>query len=105
MENIIYLIPVFGIIGLIYTAVKSAWVVKQDAGDMKMTTIARYISEGAMAFLKAEYKVLAYFVILASIFLTYIGYSGHNSSPVIVIAFIIGAVFSASAGFIGMRIA
>jgi len=105
MENIIYAIPAFGIIALVYTAVKSAWVSRQDAGEKKMALIARYIAEGAMAFLKAEYKVLTYFVIIASLFLGYLGYVGENSSPVIVIAFIIGAVFSALAGFIGMRIA
>jgi len=105
MENIIYTIPAFGIIALVYTAVKSAWVSRQDAGEEKMATIARYIAEGAMAFLKAEYKVLTYFVIIACLFLGYLGYVGENSSPVIVIAFIIGAVFSALAGFIGMRIA
>ena len=105
MENIIYAIPAFGIIALIYTAVKSAWVSRQDAGEEKMATIARYIAEGAMAFLKAEYKVLTYFVIIACLFLGYLGYVGENSSPVIVVAFIIGAVFSALAGFIGMRIA
>ena len=86
MENIIYAIPAFGIIALIYTAVKSAWVSRQDAGEEKMATIARYIAEGAMAFLKAEYKVLTYFVIIACLFLGYLGYVGENSSPVIVIA-------------------
>ena len=105
MENIIYAIPAFGIIALVYTAIKSAWVSRQDAGEEKMATIARYIAEGAMAFLKAEYKVLTYFVIIACLFLGYLGYVGENSSPVIVVAFIIGAVFSALAGFIGMRIA
>ncbi len=70
-----------------------------------MQTIAGYIAEGAMAFLKAEYKTLTYFVILASLFLGYLGFSSENSHPLIVVAFIIGAVFSALAGFIGMRIA
>ncbi|QMU27577.1 sodium-translocating pyrophosphatase [Adhaeribacter radiodurans] len=105
MENIVYLIPAFGVIALLYTFVKSAWVSRQDAGDAKMTTIAKYIAEGAMAFLQAEYKVLAYFVVIASLFLGYLGTVGENSSPVIVVAFIIGAFFSALAGFIGMRIA
>jgi len=105
MENIIYLIPAFGVIALFYTAIKSAWVSRQDAGDEKMSTIARYIAEGAMAFLKAEYKVLTYFVVIACLFLGYLGTVGENSHPLIVVAFIIGAVFSALAGFIGMRIA
>ena len=105
MENIVYLIPAFGLLALLYTFIKSAWVARQDAGNDRMSTIARYIAEGAMAFLKAEYKVLTYFVIIASLFLGYLGTVGENSSPVIVVAFIIGAVFSALAGFIGMRIA
>ncbi|MDQ4142086.1 MAG: sodium-translocating pyrophosphatase [Bacteroidota bacterium] len=105
MENIVYLIPAFGVIALLYTFVKSAWVSRQDAGDAKMTTIAKYIAEGAMAFLQAEYKVLGYFVIIACLFLGYLGTVGEKSSPVIVVAFIIGAFFSALAGFIGMRIA
>ncbi|WP_181304245.1 sodium-translocating pyrophosphatase [Rufibacter sp. XAAS-G3-1] len=105
MQTILYAIPAFGLVALLYTAIKSAWVTKQDAGDEKMSTIARYIAEGAMAFLKAEYKVLTYFAIIASLFLFYLGYVGENSSPIIVLAFLIGAVFSALAGFIGMRIA
>jgi K(+)-stimulated pyrophosphate-energized sodium pump len=105
MTQIIYLIPIFGVIALLFTAIKSAWVVKQDAGDARMKEISGHIAEGAMAFLKAEYKVLGYFVILACLFLLYIGTSSENSSPVIIISFIIGAFFSALAGFIGMRIA
>ncbi|RDC64100.1 sodium-translocating pyrophosphatase [Adhaeribacter pallidiroseus] len=105
MENIVYLIPAFGVIALLYTFVKSAWVSRQDSGDAKMSTIAKYIAEGAMAFLQAEYKVLTYFVVIACLFLGYLGTVGENSSPVIVVAFIIGAFFSALAGFIGMRIA
>src|SRR5687767_4772337 len=108
MENIIYAIPAFGVVALLYTAVKSAWVTRQDAGSEKMATIARHIAEGAMAFLKAEYKVLTYFAIIACLFLGFLGFLGQahgNSHPLIVVAFLIGAVFSALAGFIGMRIA
>ncbi|GGK57758.1 sodium-translocating pyrophosphatase [Rufibacter glacialis] len=105
MQTILYAIPALGLVALLYTAIKSAWVTRQDAGDEKMSTIARYIAEGAMAFLKAEYKVLTYFAIIASLFLFYLGYVGENSSPIIVLAFLIGAIFSALAGFIGMRIA
>ena len=105
MENIIYLVPLLGIFALAYTYIKSQWVAKQDAGNARMTEIAGYISDGAMAFLKAEYKVLAYFVVIGSILLAILGTTNPKSSPVIAIAFIIGAVFSALAGFIGMRIA
>src|SRR5688572_4192211 len=105
MEEIVYAVPALGILALLYTAVKSAWVSRQDAGDEKMQTIARYIAEGAMAFLKAEYKVLAYFVIIAGLLLAYLGFTGEKSHWTISLAFVMGAVFSALAGFIGMRIA
>lgn len=100
-----YLVPAFGVLALLYTVIKSSWVVKQDAGTDRMKEIAKHIADGAMAFLKAEYKIMAYFVVLASILLAYMGYSNPKSSPLIAVAFIIGAVFSALAGFIGMRIA
>ncbi|MEI8280577.1 MAG: sodium/proton-translocating pyrophosphatase, partial [Bacteroidota bacterium] len=103
--NILYLVPAFGVLALIYTFIKSAWVTKQDAGNDRMKQIAAYIAEGAMAFLKAEYKVLAYFVVIAGLLLAYMGYSSANSSWVIALAFVVGAFFSALAGFIGMRIA
>ncbi len=101
--NLFYLVPAFGILALLYTFLKSAWVTKQDAGNDRMKEIAQYIAEGAMAFLKAEYKVLAYFVIIAGLLLAVMGYS--SSSWIIAVAFVIGAFFSALAGFIGMRIA
>ena len=100
MNKLFYVVPAMGIIGLLFTAVRSAWVSKQDAGNERMTEIAKYISEGAMAFLKAEYKILTYFVIIAGLLLGFMGYSNPKSSPAIAIAFVIGAVFSALAGFI-----
>ncbi len=111
MQNLIYLIPLLGIIGLIVMAIKSAWVSKQDAGDAKMQELAGYIADGAMAFLKAEWKVLGIFVTFAAILLAYSGtiheVNGKeiHSSWIIAIAFIIGAVFSATAGYIGMKVA
>ncbi|WP_423737968.1 sodium-translocating pyrophosphatase [Chitinophaga caseinilytica] len=103
--SIAYIIPLFGLIALLFTAVQSAWVSKQDAGNERMQEIARHIAEGAMAFLKAEYKILTYFVIIAALLLGYMGFSHENSDWTIALAFVIGAVFSATAGFIGMRIA
>lgn len=103
--SIVYLVPCFGLIALLFTAIRSAWVVRQDAGNERMTEIAKHIAEGAMAFLKAEYKILTYFVIIAALLLGYMGASHANSHWSIALAFIIGAVFSATAGFIGMRIA
>jgi K(+)-stimulated pyrophosphate-energized sodium pump len=103
--NLFYLVPAFGVLALVYTFIKSAWVTKQDAGSERMKEISTYIAEGAMAFLKAEYKILTYFVIIAGLLLAFMGYSNEKSSPLIAVAFVIGAVFSALAGFIGMRIA
>jgi K(+)-stimulated pyrophosphate-energized sodium pump len=105
MTNFLYVVPALGIFALIYTWLRSGWVARQDAGNERMQTIAGYIADGAIAFLKAEYKVLALFGLIAGAFLFYLGSTSPNSSPVIVIAFLIGAVFSALAGFIGMKIA
>src|SRR5918997_514035 len=105
MDKLIYLVPVMGAIGLLYTFIKFNWVSKQDAGSDRMKEIARYIQEGAMAFLRAEYKILGYFVIIAALLLGIMGYSNANSHWSIALAFVMGAIFSALAGFIGMRIA
>ncbi|WP_044512331.1 sodium-translocating pyrophosphatase [Hymenobacter sp. DG25B] len=105
MTPFLYVVPGLGILALLYTWLRSGWVTRQDPGDERMRTIAGYIADGAIAFLKAEYRVLVLFGLIASAFLFYLGSTGEKSSPVIVIAFIIGAVFSALAGFIGMKIA
>src|SRR5579872_7073712 len=103
MDKLIYLVPVMGFIGLLYTFVKSAWVSKQDAGTSRMQEISKYIAEGAMAFLRAEWKILSYFVIVAALLLTLMGSSNPNSHWSIAVAFILGAILSATAGYIGMR--
>jgi K(+)-stimulated pyrophosphate-energized sodium pump len=105
MNNLIYAVPVMGIIGLLYTFVKFNWVEKQDAGTDRMKEIARYIQEGAMAFLRAEYKILTYFVVIAALLLGIMGASNENSHWSIALAFVMGAIFSALAGYIGMRVA
>jgi K(+)-stimulated pyrophosphate-energized sodium pump len=106
MESyVIYLVPALGVLGLIVMAVKSAWVTKQDQGDENMVELATYIADGAMAFLKAEWKVLGYFAVVAAILLGWSGTLVPTSSPVIAISFLIGAVFSALAGYFGMKIA
>lgn len=102
---LIYLIPVLGLIGIIAMAVKAAWVTKQDAGDGDMAVLAGHIADGAMAFLRAEWKILSYFVIVAAVLLAWSGTTVKNSDWVIAISFFIGAFLSAFAGFIGMRIA
>jgi len=105
MENLIYVVPAMGIIGLIYTLVKFNWVAKQDAGTPRMKEISNYIAEGAMAFLKAEWKVLGYFVVIVAILLAVMAQANPNSHWSIAIAFVIGAVLSATAGYIGMKAA
>lgn len=104
MNTIIYLIPIAGIIALLFTLFRSIWVGKQDPGSEKMAKISKNISEGAMAFLKAEYRVLAIFVVVVAILL---GFSADpsRSSWMISISFIVGALCSGLAGFIGMRVA
>ncbi|MBK8855455.1 MAG: sodium-translocating pyrophosphatase [Saprospiraceae bacterium] len=103
-QSIIYLIPIFGILALLFTYWKSSWVSNQEVGTEKMARIAKSISDGAMAFLKAEYKVLAIFVLVVSILLAFSG-NTENSSPMVAFSFIIGALCSALAGLIGMKVA
>jgi len=106
MESIIIYVPaIMAVLGLLFMAVKRSWVLKQDAGDGKMKEISDYIYEGALAFLKAEYKLLAIFVVIASIALAIIAYVVPTTHMLIVVAFIFGAFFSALAGNMGMKIA
>lgn len=104
-QMFIYLVPLLGIIGLIVMAIKSAWVTKQETGDETMMELAGYVAKGAMAFLKAEWKILFYFVVIAAIILGWSGTLVENSSPIIAISFVIGAFLSAFAGYLGMNIA
>jgi len=94
-----------GLIGLLYTLWKFAWVSRQDAGTDRMKEIGNYIAEGAMAFLKAEWKILTYFGIIVAILLGFMGSRSAESHWFIAVAFLIGAFFSALAGYIGMRAA
>jgi len=105
MENVLFYLPLAGVIGLIFMFVKSSWVKKQEVGTDKMATIAKNISDGAMAFLKAEYKVLSVFVIAVAVLLVFKGNSEANSHALVGLSFVVGALMSALAGYIGMRIA
>jgi len=105
MEYFIYLVPVFAIVGLIVMAFKAKWVIKQDAGEKNMLELASHIKEGALAFLSAEYRVLIIFVVIAGALLALVSSLIESTSYFIVVAFVIGAFFSALAGNIGMRIA
>jgi len=106
MESMMIYVPiVMAVLGLLFMGAKRAWVLKQDAGDGKMKEISDYIYEGALAFLKAEYKLLTFFVIGASIVLAGISFFVPTTHWLIVIAFIFGAIFSGLAGNMGMKIA
>lgn len=105
MSYLLYAVPVLGLIGLLVMIVKARWVNKQDAGDTKMQDLAKHIREGALAFLSAEYRVLAIFVVVAGILLGVISTLVETTHMFIVVAFVIGAFFSGWAGNIGMRIA
>lgn len=104
MNTITYLIPIAGILALLFTLYRSIWVGKQDAGSEKMAKISKNISEGAMAFLKAEYRVLAIFVVVVALILGFSADPGRSSSW-IALSFVAGALCSGLAGFIGMRAA
>ena len=104
-DTILYLVPALAVVGLIYMFVQSRWVRAQDTGEEKMSTIAKYIQEGALAFLSAEYRILAVFVVVAGALLGLVSMLVPTTHWFIVVAFVIGAVFSALAGNIGMRIA
>ena len=101
----IYMPIALALLGLVYMIVKQKWVMKQDAGDGKMKEISDHIYEGALAFLNAEYRLLAIFVIIVSILLAIVSLVVPTTHWLIVVAFIFGAIFSAFAGNIGMKIA
>ena len=105
MEYLIYGAPAAGFIALIFAFIKASSVSKEDAGDETMKQIAASIQEGAMAFLRAEYKVLALFVVVVAGLLAWANSSGDNQSPLIALSFVIGAVASGLAGWVGMNVA
>jgi K(+)-stimulated pyrophosphate-energized sodium pump len=94
-----------GILAMIYAYWKSSWIESQDEGNSKMKAIGASIAEGAMSFLKAEYRVLAIFVFLISILLGFANLGRSDSSVLISLSFIVGAVTSGFAGYLGMRVA
>jgi len=104
-QSLLYLVPSLAVLGLIVMAVQAAWVRKQSTGEARMNEIAQHIHEGALAFLSAEYRILAVFVVVAGALLGLVSYMVPTTHWFIVVAFVIGAVFSALAGNIGMRIA
>ena len=105
MELMIQLLPAFGMLALFFVFIKDRWVTKQDVGNEKMARIAQNIAEGAMSFLKAEYKILSFFVVAVAILLFFKGQSETGSNGMVAVSFVVGAICSALAGFIGMKVA
>ncbi|NDC78737.1 MAG: sodium-translocating pyrophosphatase [Chitinophagia bacterium] len=105
MNMLLYLVPAMGAVGLLYTLIKFNWVSRQDPGNDRMKEISDYIAEGAMAFLKAEWRILTYFVAIVALLLAVMASANPASHWSIAVAFVIGAVFSATAGYIGMKVA
>ncbi|MDG2109303.1 MAG: sodium-translocating pyrophosphatase [Flavobacteriaceae bacterium] len=105
MELIIKFLPGFGVLALLFVFFKNSWVSKQEVGNEKMARIANNISDGAMSFLKAEYKILSIFVVAVSVLLFFKGQSEVGSNGMVAVSFIVGAICSALAGFIGMKVA
>ncbi len=100
-----YAFPVFGILALAFTYWRASWVSSQEVGTERMARIASNISDGAMSFLNAEYRILAVFVVIVAGLLFYGGQVGEGSHPLIALSFVLGAFCSALAGFIGMKVA
>jgi len=105
MELIVTYLPMFGVLALAFVFAKNVWVSKQDVGNEKMARIAKNISDGAMSFLKAEYRILAIFVLAVAILLYFKGTNETGSNGMVAVSFIVGAICSALAGFIGMKVA
>ncbi len=105
MELIVNYLPLFGVLALVFVFIKNAWVSKQEVGNEKMSNIAKHIADGAMSFLKAEYKVLSIFVVAVAILLYFKGTYEEGSNGMVALSFVVGAICSALAGFIGMKVA
>ncbi|MDJ0644659.1 MAG: sodium-translocating pyrophosphatase [Flavobacteriaceae bacterium] len=105
MESLVQFLPAFGVLALIFVYAKNVWVSKQEVGDENMASIAKNIADGAMSFLKAEYKILSIFVLAIAALLVFKGQSEADSNWMVAISFVVGAICSALAGFIGMRVA
>lgn len=91
MNNLFLWVPVMGLIGLLYTLIKYKWVSKQEAGTDRMKEISQYIAQGAMAFLRAEWKILGYFVVVVALLLAFMASSNPHSHFLIAVAFVLGA--------------
>ena len=105
MKFIIDFLPAFGLLGLLFVFIKNNWIAKQEVGNEKMAIIAKNIAKGAMSFLKAEYRILSIFVVCLALLLYVKGSNEEGSHGMVALSFVVGAICSALAGFIGMRVA
>ena len=105
MKFVIEFLPAFGLLGLMFVYIKNIWITKQEVGNEKMATIANNIAKGAMSFLKAEYRILSIFVVCLAVLLYIKGSNEEGSHGMVAVSFVVGAICSALAGFIGMRVA
>ena len=109
MEKLTILIPLFGILALLFAYIKASWINKQDMGTDRMKEICGYVREGAMAFLASEYKILAIFVVCVAALLAFLNRAGNiegtYTSPLIALSFVVGAFCSGLSGYFGMRVA
>ena len=105
MKFIIDFLPAFGLLGLMFVFIKNNWIAKQEVGNEKMAIIAKNIAKGAMSFLKAEYRILSIFVVCLALLLYIKGSNEVGSHGMVALSFVVGAICSALAGFIGMRVA
>ncbi|MGB5293833.1 MAG: sodium/proton-translocating pyrophosphatase, partial [Thermoanaerobaculia bacterium] len=105
MMSLMYWVPISGVLALLFAWFRSAWIRRQDAGNERMGTIAGHIREGAMAFLGREYRVLAVFVLVVAVLLSWANTGKAETSALIGLSLIAGAFCSALAGFFGMRVA
>jgi len=104
MSNMMIWVPVMGIVALVYSFWRTSWISKQDEGTEKMKAIGQHIADGAMAFLRAEYRILAIFIVAVAVLLG-LANTGAGKSPLVAVSFIVGALTSGLAGFLGMRVA
>ena len=104
MNEMLYFIPGSGILALLFVYIKNNWVASREVGSEKMERIAKNIADGAMAFLRAEYKILSVFVIITAVLLGFKGES-EGTSWLVAVSFVVGALCSGLAGFIGMKVA
>lgn len=105
MDYMMYFVPAAGVVGILFAFYLSSWIGKQDKGSDNLQKIGAYISKGAMAFLKAEYKILAIFVVIVAVLLAFANAGKADNSPLVAISFVVGAFCSGLAGFLGMRVA